>query len=92
MENENIVVVKKKSTFWTVVKVLLVVAAVSFVAYKIYQKFFKNKKAEALADTEEPAQLDAACEACEDVAEEEVAFEVPAESVIANAENMVEEA
>lgn len=86
MENSNIVVTKKKSAFWTVVGILVAVAAVCLVAAKVYQKFFK-KKQEALAepDAENAPMLDVA----EDVAEEaEELFEVPAEAVIANAEDM----
>lgn len=92
MANENIVVVKKKSKFWTVVKILLVVGAVALVAAKIYQKFFKNKKCalcEAETD-EEPDALEAA--AVEPDAAEEESFEVSADAVITNAEEMEEAA
>lgn len=92
MANENIVVVKKKSKFWTVVKILLVVGAVALVAAKIYQKFFKNKKC-ALCEAEageEPDALEAA--AVEPDAAEEEAFEVSADAVITNAEEMEEAA
>lgn len=89
MENQNIVVVKKKSTFWTVVKILLVVGAVCLVAAKIYQKFFKKKTVEVLEDADDLAALDAADEVpTENVVEAEETFEVPAEAVIANAEDM----
>ncbi len=86
MDN-NIVVVKKKNTFWTVVKILLIVGAVALVAAKIYQKFFKNRKpavCEAEADEEAPVI---------DVAQEETeaeAFEVSADAVIANTADMEE--
>ena len=87
MENSNIVVVKKKSKFWTVVGILLAVGAVCLVAAKLYQKFVKNKKAAQaeIDDADVPEALDCA--------EEELAdeiFEVPAETVIANAEDMDE--
>ncbi|MBQ7347354.1 MAG: hypothetical protein IJW55_05295 [Clostridia bacterium] len=89
MENQNIVVVKKKSTFWTVVKVLLVVGAVCLIAAKIYQKFFKKKETEALEEADDLSALDIAENCCdEEAAVEETAFEVPAEAVIANAEDM----
>ncbi|MBO5295675.1 MAG: hypothetical protein J6B71_10595 [Clostridia bacterium] len=89
MENQNIVVVKKKSTFWTVVKILLIVGAVCLVAAKIYQKFFKKKTVEVLEDADDLAALDAADEVpTENVVEAEETFEVPAEAVIANAEDM----
>ncbi|MBQ2734348.1 MAG: hypothetical protein IJF33_00800 [Clostridia bacterium] len=92
MGNENIVVVKKKSKFWTVVKILLVVGAIALVAAKIYQKFFKNKKCK-LGEAEADEELDAleAAEAEPDVAEEET-FEVSADAVITNAEDMEESA
>ena len=87
MENSNIVVVKKKSKFWTVVGILLAVGAVCLVAAKLYQKFVKNKKA-AQADIDDADVPEAL-----DCAEKELAdetFEVPAEAVIANAEDMDE--
>lgn len=89
MENENIVIVKKKSTFWTVVKILLVVGAICFAAFKIYQKFFK-KKAAAVADAEDAAELDSATDACEENPAEEIPFEVSADAVIANTEDMAD--
>ena len=91
MENQNIVVVKKKSTFWTVVKILLVVGAVCLVAAKLYQKFFKKKTVEVLEDADDLAALDAADEVpTENVVEAEETFEVPADAVIANVEDMEE--
>lgn len=90
MENENIVIVKKKSTFWTVVKILLVVGAICFAAFKIYQKFFKKKDAAAVADAEDAAELDSATDACEENPAEEIPFEVSADAVIANTEDMAD--
>lgn len=92
MNNENIVVVKKKSAFWTTVKIVLAVGAACLVAAKIYQKFFKNKKqvCELESDEETPA-LDCA-EAEEEAEEADTSLEVPADAVIANAENMNEAA
>lgn len=89
MENENIVIVKKKSTFWTVVKILLVVGAICFAAFKIYQKFFKKKDA-AVADAKDAAELDSATDACEENPAEEIPFEVSADAVIANTEDMAD--
>ena len=82
MDNE-----KKHSTLFTVLKVILVVAAVSFAAYKIYQKFFRKKQVE-LPEDEEPDAIDA----CEETSAsaEEAAFEVSAQDVIANPESMEE--
>ena len=57
MEKQDVVVVEKKSTFWTVLKVILILAIVCFVAYKIYQKISKKRKAAAL-EAEEASLLD----------------------------------
>jgi len=57
MEKQDVVVVEKKSTFWTVLKVILVLAVVCFVAYKIYQRISKKRKAAAL-EAEEASLLD----------------------------------
>ena len=84
--DQNVVVVKKKSTFWKVVKIALLVAGVCFVAARIYRKYFQ-KKEEALEEAEELAALEEA----EDLAvseEEEEVLDVPAEAVIVNAEDM----
>jgi hypothetical protein len=86
MENQNIVYVKKESGFWKFVKIALAVAAICFVAAKIYQKFFKKKTVEAIEEADAPEALPEAEENVE-VAEAEE-FEVPAEAVIANAEDM----
>ena len=84
MENSNLVVVKKKNTVWKVIGVLLAVAALCVVAAKVYQKFFKKKKTDAVADLAAAEELPEV-EAPE--AEEE-AVEVCADAVIANAEDM----
>lgn len=77
---ENTVVVKKGNRFWKVVGILLAIAAVCFVAVKVYNKYFRKKK-EALAEEEDLPELDVALD-------EEETFEVPAEAVIANAADM----
>ncbi len=78
---------EKKVNVWTIVKIVLIVGAVCLVAARIY-KFFSKKKACKceLAEAETPEALDAA----EEEAAEEETFEVPAEAVIANAEDMAE--
>lgn len=44
-------VVKKRCSWLTILKVVLVLAALAFVAYKIYNKFFKKiKPADATED------------------------------------------
>ena len=91
MENENIIIVKKKNTIWTVIAVLLALGAVCIVALKLYQKFFKKKKTADIDDAEALAELNIADDAGEEIFEaEEIPFEVSAEAVIANAEDMAE--
>ena len=36
-------VAKKRNTWGRVIKTILIIAAIAFVAYKIYDKFFKKK-------------------------------------------------
>ena len=85
---DNMIYVKKENGFWKAIKIVLAVAAISFVAYKVYQKFFKKK------DTElEVEELDTALDPIElDLTDEETeaidAFEVSADAVIANVEDM----
>ncbi len=84
MENE-VVVVKKGNTFLKVLGILLAIGAICFAAVKVYNKFFR-KKTDALEADEADDEV-----ALEDATEEEAAeevFEVPAEAVIANAEQM----
>ena len=90
MEKSNVVVTKKKSTFWTVVGILLAVAAVCVVAAKVYRKFFKKKQTEELApEADEAVLLDEPNEADDAAADADCdALEVPADAVIANAEDM----
>lgn len=83
MEND-VVVVKKKNRFWKIVGILAAIAAVAFVAVKVYNKFFRKAKPVLEEGEEEPA-----LEGAEEAAEE--TFEVPAEAVIANVD-AVEEA
>ena len=85
---DNMIYVKKENGLWKAIKIVLAVAAISFVAYKVYQMFFKKK------DTElEVEELDTALDPIElDLADEETeaidAFEVSADAVIANVEDM----
>ena len=82
----------KMSTVWKILAALAAVAALCVVGVKLYQKFAK-KKEEAIDGAEDTKALEAPeAEADEAVAEEEApeAFEVPAEAVIANAEDMEE--
>ncbi len=85
MENE--IVVKKSSGFVKFLKIALIIAAVTFVAVKVYNKFFK-KKAEAAEAELEAEAVEAELPAAEEAVAEEAPFEVSAEAVIDNAENM----
>lgn len=89
MEHETqMVVVQKKSRFWKVVKVLLVLGAVCFVAVKVYNKFFRKKKEllceEDVDDVDAIAAEDA--EPAEEPVEQESVFEAPAEAVLDSTE------
>lgn len=80
--NDTDFVVKKRCGWLTALKVILVLAAIAFVAYKIYQKFFK-KSADALEESVEDETL-------LDEASAEESLEVSAQDVIANAEGSAE--
>lgn len=95
MDTQNVVFVKKKSGFWKAVKIILAIAAIAFVAAKIYQTFFKKETAELVEEPDEDLMLDMAedGDAVEVAVVEEAAdeaFEVPADAVIANADDMAE--
>ena len=80
-----------KNKAWTVVKILLAIAAIGVAAYAIYRKFFQKKAEAALEDADacDTPALDVAEEPdANDETVAENALEVPAESVIANAEAM----
>ncbi len=84
--HETDLIVKKRCTWLTVLKVVLVLAAVAFVAYKVYEKFFA-KKNDALALEADEAELDELAPT-EEPSEEPASLEVAAEEVIANPESM----
>jgi len=83
MGKQDYVVVEKKSTLWTAIKVILVLAVVCFVAYKIYQVVSKKRRAAQL-EAEEASLLDFSDEELE--VEEPV--EAPADAELATAEDM----
>lgn len=86
---ENQVVVKKGSRFGKFLKVVLILAAIAFVAVKVYNKFFKKQNVEALDAEADEAEAELTAAEEEAVAEvEEAPFEVSADAVIDNAENM----
>ncbi len=64
---------KKRSGWWGFIKAILILAAIAFVAYKVYDKFFRKKiKQEVLTDDAAVADLP--------TAEAEAEAETPAES------------
>ena len=78
------VFMEKKNTFWKILTAILAIGAVCAAAAVVYHKFFRKKK-EELAEAEEIPALDG-----EESAAEEETFEVPADAVIANVEDMEE--
>ena len=79
----------KMSTVWKILAAIAAVAALCVVGVKLYQKFVK-KKEEAIDEAEETDAIEAPEAEVEETVAEEEAFEVPAEAVIANAEDMEE--
>lgn len=59
MGNDNYVV-KKRSTWAGVIKAILIIAVVAFVAYKIYDKFFRKKVQQDVLESAEDGSADAA--------------------------------
>ena len=88
MENQGAKTIK---TIFKILGILLAIGAVCFVAVKLYKKFFKKEEPVLEGDADEVEALEEGAEA-EEVAEEVVtaedSFEVPAEAVIANADQM----
>ena len=84
MENER---AKRGKTFLKIIGILLAIAAVCFVAVKLYKKYFK-KEEPVLEGSADDLGAIADESAAEDVPVEEDSFEVPAEAVIANADQM----
>ena len=85
MENEG---AKRGRKFLKFIGILLAIGAVCFVVVKLYKKFFK--KEEPLLEGEAD-DLDAIAEetaVAEEAPVKENSFEVPAEAVIANADQM----
>ena len=58
MGNDNFVV-KKRSTWVGVIKAILIIALLAFVAYKIYDKFFRKKVQKDLLDNAGDLPVDA---------------------------------
>jgi len=85
--NDTDFVVKKRCGWLSVLKTLLILAAVAFAAYKIYEKFFK-KKNDAELDAETPDALAENADCTEEA--DNAAFEASAEDVISNAEESAE--
>ena len=84
MENEG---AKRFKTFLKIVGVLLAIGAVCFVAVKLYRKYFKKEEPVLEAATDDVDAI-ADASAAEEAVVTEDSFEVPAEAVIANADQM----
>lgn len=59
MGNDNFVV-KKRSTWGSVIKAILIIAVIAFVAYKIYDKFFRKKVQQEVLGCDGDEPLDGA--------------------------------
>ena len=87
MENQG---AKTGKTILKIIGILLAVGAVCFIAVKLYKKFFKKEEPvlEAAADDVDAIAEESAVAEEEEVSAYEDSFEVPAEAVIANADQM----
>lgn len=79
-----------KNKLWTVIKILLAVAAIGVAVYAIYRKFFQKSAVAQIEETDEcdAPELDASEAGESDGAAEDETVEISAEDVIANAEAM----
>ena len=80
---KKIFVVEKKNLIWIIVGAVVAAAAIGAVVFAIFHK--RSAKKKALANVEESPVLEA--ETAEE-GTESAPFEVPADAVIADAENM----
>ena len=87
MENEG---AKTGRKILKIIGILLAIGAICFVAVKLYKKFFKKEEPvlEGNADEVDAIAEGTDAEVAEEVATTEDSFEVPAEAVIANADQM----
>lgn len=83
MENEN---ARRGKTLLKIIGILLAIGAVCFVVAKLYKKYFKKDEALLEADADDVNAI--ADESATEEAIVEESFEVPAEAVIANADQM----
>ena len=84
MENEG---AKRGNTILKILGILLAIGAVCFIAVKVYRKFFP-KQQPVLEGEAEGTDAIADAPAVEEAVAEANTFEVPAEAVIANADQM----
>ena len=86
MENQG---AKKGNTFLKILGILLAIGAVCFIVVKIYRKFFPKQQPVLEGEASDAdAIADADTSLAEAAAAEADTFEVPAEAVIANADQM----
>lgn len=87
-QQEAMVVKRNRCGWWTVIKALLILAGLVFIAVKLYDKFVAKKQKPVELPKEDDADGDQA-EAIADSAEQESAeFSASASDVITNPENM----
>ena len=83
MENQN---AKRGSKILKILGILLAIGAVCYILVKVYRKFFPKEQPALEGEATDLEAVEAPVE--EAAAPEAETFEVPAEAVIANAEQM----
>ena len=84
----NTVYVKQPSTVWKVIKVLLIISAIGFVAWIVYKKFFQKKKSDLVDDAYGLDEIELYMSELDVDLDVEAPFEAAADDVIANVEDM----
>ena len=85
MENES---ARRGKTFLKIIGILLAIGAVCFIAVKLYKKYFKKEEPVLEGEADDVDAIADASAVAEEAPAEESSFEVPAEAVIVNAEQM----
>ena len=85
MENES---AKRLKTIFKIIGILLAIGAVCFVVVKLYKKYFKKEEPVLEGNADDVDAIAEESVVAEEALVEEDSFEVPAEAVIANAEQM----
>ena len=85
MENES---AKRLKTIFKIIGILLAIGAVCFVVVKLYKKYFKKEEPVLEGNADDVDAIAEESVVAEEALVEEDSFEVPAEAVIANADQM----